>query len=72
MRVNPDYVSNIIDSLNQVTANEQTFTEELSTGVTVNALSDNPAAAGENVLLGAGMNADDTFSQTATSVESML
>ena len=72
MRVNPDYVSNIVDSLNQVTANEQTFTEELSTGVTVNALSDNPAAAGENVLLGAGMNADDTFSQTATSVESML
>ena len=72
MRVNPDYVSNIVDSLNQVTANEQTFTEELSTGVTVNALSDNPAAAGENILLGAGMNADDTFSQTATSVESML
>jgi flagellar hook-associated protein 3 FlgL len=72
MRVNPDYVSNIVDSLNQVTTNEQTLTEELSTGVTVNTLSDNPAAAGENVLLTSEMNADDTFSQTATSVESLL
>lgn len=72
MRVNPDYVSGLVNSLDQVTANEQTITEEISTGVTVNSLSDNPAAAGENVLLSAQMNADDTFSQTASSVESML
>jgi len=72
MRVNPDYVTNLVSSLNQVTANEQTLTEELSTGVTVNSLSDNPAAAGENVLLASQLNADDTFSQTASSTESML
>lgn len=72
MRVNPDYVTNIVGSLNQVTASEQTFTEELSTGVTVNSLSDNPAAAGQNVLLTSQLNADDTFSQTASSVESLL
>lgn len=72
MRVNPQYIDNIVSSLNQVTANEQTLTEELSTGVTVNSLSDNPAAAGQNVLLTAQLNADDTFSQTASSVESML
>jgi flagellar hook-associated protein 3 FlgL len=72
MRVNPNYVTNIVGSLNQVTANEQTLTEELSTGVSVNSLSDNPAAAGQNVLLTSQLNADDTFSQTATSVESML
>lgn len=72
MRVNPDYVSNIVGSLNQVTASEQTLTEELSTGVTVNSLSDNPAAAGQNVLLTAQLNADDTFSQTATSAENLL
>jgi flagellar hook-associated protein 3 FlgL len=72
MRVNPDYVTNIVGSLNQVTASEQTLTEELSTGVTVNSLSDNPAAAGEDVLLTAQINADDTFSQTASSTESML
>lgn len=72
MRVNPDYVTNIVGSLNQVTANEQTLTEELSTGVSVNSPSDNPVAAGQNVLLTSQLNADDTFSQTATSVESML
>lgn len=72
MRVNPDYVSNIVSSLNQVSANEQTLSEEISTGVTVNSLGDNPAAAGQNVLLATQLNADDTFSQTASSVESLL
>lgn len=72
MRVNPNYVANTVDSLNQVSASQQTLTEELSTGVTVNSLSDNPAAAGQNVLLTAQLNADDTFSQTSSSVESML
>jgi flagellar hook-associated protein 3 FlgL len=72
MRVNPNYVTNLVGSLDQVTASEQTLTNELSTGVKVNSLSDNPAAAGENVLLTTQLNADDTFSQTATSTESLL
>ncbi|HEY1731234.1 MAG TPA: flagellar hook-associated protein FlgL [Terriglobales bacterium] len=72
MRVNPNYVNGLVGSLNQVAANEQTLTEELSTGVTVNSLSDNPAAAGQDVRLTTQLNADDTFSQTASSVESRL
>ncbi|MGC1361583.1 MAG: flagellar hook-associated protein FlgL [Silvibacterium sp.] len=72
MRVNPDYVTNLVGSLDQVTASEQTLTNELSTGVRVNSLSDDPAAAGENVLLTTQLNADDTFSQTASSTESLL
>ena len=72
MRVNPDYVTNLVGSLNQVTANEQTITEQISTGVTVNSLSDNPVAAGQNVMLTTQLDAADTFSQTASSVESML
>ena len=72
MRVDPNYVTGLVGSLNQVAANEQKLTEELSTGVTVNSLSDNPAAAGQNVLLTSRLNADDTFSQTASSVESLL
>ena len=72
MRVDPNYVTGLVGSLNQVAANEQKLTEQLSTGVTVNSLSDNPAAAGQNVLLTSRLNADDTFSQTASSVESLL
>lgn len=72
MRVNPNYVTNLVSSLNQVTANEQTISEELSTGVTVNSPSDNPPVAGQEVMLSSQLNAVDTFSQTASSVESML
>lgn len=72
MRVNPNYVTDLVGSLNQVAANEQTLTEEISTGVTVNSLSDNPAAAGQNVRLTTQLSANDTFSQTASSVESRL
>lgn len=72
MRVDPSYVTGLVGSLNQVGAYEQKLTEQLSTGVTVNSLSDDPAAAGQNVLLTARLNADDTFSQTAGSVESLL
>ncbi|HZD51366.1 MAG TPA: flagellar hook-associated protein FlgL [Silvibacterium sp.] len=72
MRVNPDYVSGLVNSLDQATLNEQTLTEELSSGVKVNSLSDNPAAAGENVLLTSQLSADDTFSTTAGSAENLL
>jgi flagellar hook-associated protein 3 FlgL len=72
MRVNPDYITNIVNSLDLTTSSEQQLTEELSTGQKVNALSDSPTAAGENVLLTAQLNMDDTFSQTASSTESML
>ena len=72
MRVNPEYVSNLVGSLDQVTQNEQTLTEQLSSGVKISSLSDNPAAAGENVLLASQLSADDTFSRTASSAESLL
>jgi len=72
MRVNPDYVTGLVNSLDQTTLNEQTLTEELSSGVRVNSLSDDPAAAGLNVLLTAQLSADDTFSTTASSAENLL
>ena len=72
MRVNPDYVTGLVSSLDQTTLNEQTLTEELSSGVRVNSLSDDPAAAGQNVLLTSQLSADDTFSTTASSAENLL
>lgn len=72
MRVNPEYVTNLVGSLDQVTENEQALTEQLSTGVKINSLSDNPAAVGENVVLTSQLSADDSFSTTASSAESLL
>ena len=72
LREMPDYVTNLVGSLDQVSLNEQTLTEELSSGVRINSLSDDAAAAGENVVLSSQMSADDTFSTTASSSESLL
>jgi flagellar hook-associated protein 3 FlgL len=72
MRVNPDYMSNLVASLDATSASEETLTEELSSGSRVNQLSDDPVAAGENVLLSNQIGSDDSFSQTASSVQSML
>lgn len=72
MRVDPQYVNNLVGSLDQASASEQRLSEEISSGVTIHSLDQNPAAAGQNVLLNAQMSADDTFAQTASSVESQL
>ncbi len=72
MRVNPFYVSNLVTSLNQAQANEQQLTAQLSSGVRVTSLSDDPLAAGENVQLLNQMQQDDSFSQTSSLVQGQL
>jgi flagellar hook-associated protein 3 FlgL len=72
MRADPLYVFNLAGSLNQTSATEELLSEELSSGKSVNAIGDNPIAAGENVLISSELSLDDTFSQTASSTESML
>ena len=72
MRVNPFYVSNLAASLNQTQASEQQLTSELSSGVRVNALSDDPLAAGENVELLNQIQRDDSFTQTSSLVQGQL
>lgn len=72
MRVNPFYVSNLATSLNQTQATEQQLTAELSSGVRVNSLSDDPLAAGENVLLLNQMQRDDSFTETSSLVQGQL
>lgn len=72
MRVNPLYMSDLVTSLDQTSASEAQLTEELGSGSRVNNLSDDPVAAGNNVLLSEQIAGDDTFSQTASSTQSML
>ena len=72
MRVNPQYLTNLVGSLDATSSAEERLTEELASGSQVNALSDNPVAAGENVLLSAQIGNDDSFSQTASSTQSLL
>jgi flagellar hook-associated protein 3 FlgL len=72
MRVNPLYINTLVGSLDATSASEQQLTEELASGSRVNALSDDPVATGENVLLSAQIAGDVTFSRTASSAQSQL
>lgn len=72
MRVDPYYVAILAGSLDQVQANEQQLTAELASGVRVNALSEDPAAAGENVLLLSQIQQDDSFTQSSSLVQGQL
>ncbi len=72
MRFDPFYLNSAVAALDQTSAMEQLLTNEISSGKSVNSLSDNPVAAGQNVLLSAQLNLDDSFSQTESSAVGML
>jgi flagellar hook-associated protein 3 FlgL len=72
MRVDPNYVSNLVSALDQSELTQETLTSELSSGVRVNSLSDDPVAASENVLLLSQIQQGDTFTQSASTLTSQL
>jgi flagellar hook-associated protein 3 FlgL len=72
MRVDPFYVTNLVSSLNQAQANEQQLESELSSGVSITSLSQNPTGSGENVLLLNQIQQDDSFTASANLVTGQL
>jgi flagellar hook-associated protein 3 FlgL len=72
MRVDPNYITNLANSLDQIQGNQQQLTAELSSGVRVNSISQDPLAAGENVLLLNQIQQDDSFTQTSSFVTGQL
>ena len=72
MRVDPFYSSNLVSSLDQVDASQQQLTSELSSGVRVTSLSDDPVAAGENAVLLNEIQQDDSFTSNSSQVTGQL
>ncbi len=72
MRVDPSYITNLVGSLDQAQANEQQLSSELSSGVSITSLSQNPVGAGENVLLLNQIQQDDSFTQSSSLVTGQL
>lgn len=72
MRINPQFVQNLVSAANQNAANQQQYGTELATGVSVNSLSDNPSAASQDFLLRSEVSANDNFVQTASGVTGAL
>lgn len=72
MRVDPSYVSNLVGSLDQAQLSQQQLTAELSSGVSITSLSQNPVASGENVLLLNQIQQDDSFTRSSSLVTGQL
>jgi flagellar hook-associated protein 3 FlgL len=72
MRVDPFYVTNLSSALDQTQVSEQQLTSELSSGVRISQVSQDPVAAGENVVLLNQIQADDSFTQSSSLVTGQL
>src|SRR5580692_4086366 len=72
MRVDPNYITTLTASLDQSTNEEDMLTSELSGGLRVASLSDDPVAVAQSTLLGSSIAQDDTFVQTASGESSRM
>jgi flagellar hook-associated protein 3 FlgL len=72
MRVDPNYVTNLVSALDGAQGREQQLSNELASGIRFNALGDDPAAAGRNVLLLNQIQRDDSFTQSSSLITGQL
>ena len=72
MRVDPSYITNLVSALDQTQANEQQLSSELSSGVSITSLGQNPVGSGENVLLLNQIQQDDSFTHSSSLVTGQL
>src|ERR1700722_4360291 len=72
MRVDPFYITNLVSALDQTQGKEQNLSNELSSGIRVNSLGDDPVSAGRNVLLLNQIQRDDSFTQSSSLVTGQL
>jgi flagellar hook-associated protein 3 FlgL len=72
LRVDPNYVNNLASSIDQSSSAEDALTNELSSGLRVSSLSDDPVAVAESTLLNSAISTDDSYVQTASGVTSAL
>jgi flagellar hook-associated protein 3 FlgL len=72
MRVDPFYVLNLSSALDQTQASQEQLTQELSSGLRVTSIGDDPVAAAQNVQLLNTIQQDDSFTQTTSLTQGML
>ena len=72
MRVDPNFVTNLSGSLDQSQMVEANLTAQLSSGLRVTSLADDPVAAAQASMIGSEITQEDNYVQTASSDSSML
>ncbi|MDQ2834013.1 MAG: flagellar hook-associated protein 3 [Acidobacteriota bacterium] len=72
MRVDPQYLNTLTASLDASSNVENTLASQLSSGLRLTSLQDDPVAAGQSALLASSIAKDDTFIQTASGEASAM
>jgi flagellar hook-associated protein 3 FlgL len=72
MRVDPFYVVNLSSALDQTQASQEQLSQELSSGLRVTSIGDDPVAAAQNVQLLNSISQDDSFTQTTSLAQGQL
>ena len=72
MRVDPNYLSTLAGALNQSSSMINNLTSELSSGLSIQSLQDNPVAVAQSTLLASQIEQADTFVQSASGEASMM
>ncbi|HZY61321.1 MAG TPA: flagellar hook-associated protein FlgL [Edaphobacter sp.] len=72
MRVDPNYISNLSAALDQSSNVEAALTNQLSSGLRITSLQDDPVAAAQNSMISSAIAKDDTFVRTASGQTSFM
>jgi flagellar hook-associated protein 3 FlgL len=72
MRADPSYINSLTQSLNNAAITANNLSGQLSSGLRVQSLSDDPSAAAQSVQTGSQIAKIDIFIQTASNETSML
>jgi flagellar hook-associated protein 3 FlgL len=72
MNVNPNYIQQLTAALSRSTEQQQVLSSQISSGLRLTGLGDDPVAAAQNVQLSAQIAADSTFTQTAASTTARM
>ncbi len=72
MNVNPNYIQQLTAALSQNTAQEQVLSGQISSGIRLTGLGDDPVAAAQNVQFSAQIAVDSTFTQTAATTTARM
>jgi flagellar hook-associated protein 3 FlgL len=68
----PNYLSGLVGAVDQSSSVESNLTAELSSGLRVTSLQDDPGAAANASMIGSSIARDDSYVQSATGTQAML
>ena len=72
MNVDPHYLQQLAAALSRTTAQQQILSSQISSGVRLTGLGDDPVAAAQNVQFAAQIAADSVFTQTASTTTAKM